>query len=176
MNLILPVLLAFTLLLVFYHYTFRKVLLDMQRYRLFALRDEVRMMGVKGVVAPQTFEFQYIERMLCFLTSACPKLTLSRFIEMIIMKRDIQEPPEAKRFNENAPEDLKEIEKKAIRYFLLTMFVNSPTFALILIGVAIGADIFGRIKHGWDCWMQTNARLFAELAIFKDGMGGMTTQ
>ena len=78
MNLVLPIITAFALLLVFYHYTLRKVLVDVQRFKLFALRDQVRMMGASGIVSPTSSEFQYIELMLCELSRTCGKITLSR--------------------------------------------------------------------------------------------------
>ena len=66
-------------------------------------------------------------------------------------------------------EELKEIETKAIRYCLLTMFVNSPTFSVLVIIGAITAEAVGWINKSWDTWLQAKTRLFAEEAVFRHG-------
>jgi hypothetical protein len=127
------------------------------------------MMATSEQITAGNFTFQYIERMLCFLLHNCSTITASKILGAFIISRGIEEPDESKRFNENAPDELKAIVREAGRHFAISLFFNSPTFCLfVVVGLIIG-ETLGRIKSGSERCIQTKIRLFVEQRVFTDG-------
>src|SRR3984893_15013569 len=99
---------AWVLCSVFYSQVVRPVFRDKARFRLFALRDDLRRMAITGEISGSSDNYLYLERMLCRLIDRCFWYTWSSFFEFICQFRDARPPFEAIQFDEKAPPKLKQ--------------------------------------------------------------------
>jgi len=148
---------AWVLCSVFYSQVVRPVLRDCVRFKLFALRDDLRRMAVMGEIAPSSFNYSYLEGMLCRLINRCFWYTWSSFFEFILRFRNAQPPVDACRFDEKAPPALKRIFDDTMRIMLRALVVNSPVITVVVFAVVVVAGSFGA---AWKRWLKLQAKLF----------------
>jgi len=145
MNILFPALLAFACFASLYHFAVRRVLLDCVRFRIFALRDELRQKAICGEVKGSSFQFRHLEKALCNLVAMAPRLNLYHFGQFMIWRREIRVPSREKRFKEVATPDLRRLEQKAVKALFWVLLINSPTGAFLLLwgiaAVALAAAI-----------------------------------
>src|SRR5438552_8819827 len=150
---------AYSIFSIFYHYVARPMLCDRGRFRIFALRDRLRELAVEGKVSASSFEYQYLEALLCRLIEKCSWFSVSSFIEFWRRNKDAKLSPAAVRFEAEASNDVKDIYHSAIFEMMRVMFNNSPIWTLVLTFIFRISKLFGWATKQW---VDIKAKIFIE--------------
>jgi hypothetical protein len=152
---------------IFYHYVARPMLCDRGRFRLFALRDQLRGLAIDGKVSASSFEYQYLEALLCRLVEKCSWFSVSSLFESLHRNKNAELSPDAVRFEAEASDEVKEIYYTAIFAMMRVMFNNSPVWTLILTVVFSISKLFGWATKQW---LDIKAKIFLEEPISDTGL------
>ena len=163
---LLPVFMAWVLMSCFYGTAVRPVLRDVVRFRLFALRDELRMRGIEGEVAASSFHYMYLEKLICRMIDRCKWYSWSSFFEFVIRYRDARPSADSQRFEAKAGDSLKQIHDRTVQEVLSLLMINSPVTTLALFVTLYTAKMFGA---AWKQWIDIKTKIFAEEPI-NDGL------
>lgn len=138
-NIVASVVAGWLLLLVFYKLALRPVMLDCYRYQIFEIRDRLRRLAIDGKVnAKKDFAYNYLEKRLCHLASIVPEITPARLTHFAIHRASkVEEPYEAKRFDEQASPELKKLWAEALRQIAVGIIINSPVITLPLVAIFV---------------------------------------
>lgn len=134
---------------VYYQAVVRPFARDAARFDLFAIRDELRSMAIKGEVDQNTYAFGHLESMLNNMVHLCKWYNVGTVIEFVAMKRDQIAYPLVEKFDEEAPESLKKLEHQAMRCMLTVMVANSPVWMFSCGAVAVVGLLWKRQKTAW---------------------------
>jgi hypothetical protein len=147
---------------IFYNYAARPMLCDLGRFKIFALRDKLRRLAIDGQISASSFEYQYLEKLLCRLVEKCVWFSWSSLFEFVLRNNDATLSPETVRFEAEAREPIKAIYRDAISEMTKVMLTNSPiwTFFIVII-VAVG-QMFG---WAWKQWLEIKTKIFFEETI-----------
>jgi hypothetical protein len=158
---------AYAISSTFYHCAIRPMLCDRGRFRLFSLRDDLRQLAIEGKVSASSFEYQYLEALLCRLIEKCSWLSVSSLVEFVQRNKKAELSPEAVRFEAEASDDLKGIYYGAILEMMKVMFNNSPIWTLVLT-IIFGISSF----FGWATkqWLDIKAKIFLEEQVTDTGL------
>ena len=112
----------------FYWGVMRPVLLIRSQYRIYALRDALRSMAIRGEASHRSHAYQYLEdfmnKAICILPTVSVN-TLLRFA--------VAEPSEGMvRFDEEASEELQHLREAARTESMWIILMNSPWFSTML--------------------------------------------
>ena len=151
----------------FYHYVARPVLVDRGRFRIFALRDQLRGLAIEGKISASSFEYQYLEALLCRLIEKCSWFSVSSLFESLQRNKNAELSPNAVRFEAEASDEVKEIYYRAIFEMMGVMFNNSPVWTLILTVVFSISKLFGWATKQW---LDIKAKIFLEEPISDTGL------
>ncbi len=154
MNNLFPALLAFACFALLYHFGIRRVLLDCVRFKIFALRDELRSKAIHHEVKGESFQFCHLERALCNLVVLAPHLNLYRFGQFVIWRREFKEPSRERRFKEVATPELRNLEQKAVKALFWVLLINSPTGAFVLLWAIAIAALTAAINTKIKAWIK----------------------
>src|SRR5437899_2103358 len=99
---------------IFYHNAIRPMLSDRSRFRIFSLRDRLRRLAIDGEIKPSSFEYQYLERLLCRLVDKCAWFSWSTLFEFLWRNADAEPSADSIRFDAEATEPTKKIYQEAI--------------------------------------------------------------
>jgi hypothetical protein len=160
---------AYVIFSLFYEYAARPMLCDRVRFRIFALRDQLRRLAIDEKISAESFEYIYLERFLCRLIEKCSWLSWSSLIEFIWKNRaNARElPPDAVKFEAEANDTLKGIYYTAIMESIGAMLVNSPIWTLFLPILLCFGKLFGwAIKQ----WVEFKTKIFLEEPISDTGL------
>ena len=148
---------VWVLLSVFYNFGVRPVLNDMVRFRLFSLRAKVRDVAIDGREKPSSFNFQYCESFICYMIDSCSWFSAPAFFELLVRGKGDKVPADARRFEEKASDELREIHDESMNQMFLMMVVNSPIIVGTMIAVGLIADKLGK---AWTAWIRLKVNLF----------------
>ena len=158
---------AYVIFAIFYHYVARPMFCDRARFRIFELRDKLRRFAIDGQVSATSFEYQYLESLLCRLIEKCSSLSCSSLIEFMVRNKNAQLSPDAVRFEAEASEPVKEIYYTAVFQMMQVMFTNSPIWTLVLTIIFGVTGFFGwAVKQ----WVDIKAKIFLEEPIEDTGL------
>lgn len=150
MNNLVPGILGFACLAVLYWFAIRPALLNSVRYKIFALRDNLRGLAIDEKIKADGFAYEHLEKTLCNLIGMAPVLNIYQFGQFMIWRKEFRTSSREKRFKENAPPELAEIHQQAIESLFWVLLINSPLGGIalaILVGfVWIGATMNIRRK------------------------------
>jgi hypothetical protein len=155
MNNLFPPLLAFACFALLYHFGIRRVLLDCVRFKIFALRDELRSKAIHHEVKGESFQFCHLERALCNLVALTPHLNLYRFGQFVIWRRELKVPSRERRFRAVATPALQNLEQKAVKALFWVLLINSPAGAFVLLWALAAAAIAAMINEKRKEWIET---------------------
>lgn len=127
---LLLVLVTWTVAGLFYDYVIRPVLRDRIRFRLFAIRDELRRLAIDQKIEARSTNYRFMERMLCRAINKCEWFTWQHFGEYIVSAGEV--PKDIVVFEESATNELKEIRDRSVLELLVIMDVNSPGMAFLM--------------------------------------------
>jgi hypothetical protein len=158
---------VYTVFSIFYTTAIRPMFCDRTRFRLFALRDQLRRLAIDEEVKPSSFEYRYLELMLCRLIDKCAWYSWSSFIEFFVKNRHARQSADSVRFQAKASESLLRIHDGAIVETMKVMLTNSPIWTLTLffvfcVGYAMGA--------AWKQAVEIKAKIFVEEPLFDIGV------
>ena len=129
---------AWTLTRLFYDKAVLPRLRDQARFRLYAIRDELRNVAIENHLAADTFAFRYFEDMLNRMTRMCDVHSVSN---LLYFCWTVEIPDswiaDRKRFEAEAPEDVKGLEQTAVRIMMSIMLSNSPMFCVFASAVTV---------------------------------------
>ncbi len=151
----------------FYHYIARPMFVDRGRFRVFALRDELRGLAIEGKVSSSSFEYQYLEALLCRLIEKCSWFSVSSLFESLHRNKNAELSPNAVKFEAEASDEVKEIYYRALFEMMGVMFNNSPVWRLILTVVFSISKLFGWATKQW---LDIKAKIFLEEPISDTGL------
>jgi hypothetical protein len=135
------------------------MLSDRARFRIFELRDDLRNLAIDGQISASSFEYRFLEKLLCRLAEKCVWFSWSSFIEFLWRNKDAELSPEAARFETEASEALKEIYFKAVMEMMKVMCTNSPIWTTFF-GIASIIDYFS--GRAWKKWLDFKAKVFLD--------------
>ncbi len=144
---------------IFFHYAIRPMLCDRGRFRIFALRDDLRGLAIERKISASSFEYQYLEKLLCRLIEKCSWFSVSSLFESLHRNKNAELSPDAVKFEAEASDDVKSIYYAALFEMMRVMFNNSPVWTIIL------TIVFGVSKlFGWATkqWLDIKAKIFIE--------------
>jgi hypothetical protein len=121
----------------FYWQVFRPVVMQGLRYRLFALRDELRAKAIDGDEDCSSFAYAHLEGLICKSIAFVPTVSLATFLLYAIPLGDEDESPESLRFRQDASPALERIRDVCAQNAFLMMTVNSPL--LMILATVIGS-------------------------------------
>lgn len=132
MNILIPAILGFACLVIFYWFGIRPVLLNSVRYKIFALRDNLRRLAIDEKINADGFAYAHLEKTLCNLIGMAPVLSIYQFGQFIIWRKEFRTSSREKRFKENAPTELADIQRQAIESLFWVLLINSPLGGIAL--------------------------------------------
>lgn len=136
---------VWTLFSLLYDYGLLPSLHDQTRFELFALRDELRGLAIRGQVDKSSFAFTQLETVLNRMTRMCQWYSVSNMLYvMAMMKPDEEASEERQRFDAEASEALKDIERRAMESMMRVLFMNSPVFVVISGAIILTSAAFKR--------------------------------
>lgn len=143
---------------VYYQGVIRPLVADRVRFALFANRDKLRTMAINHEIAPESFTYQYLEDLLNKLVHASSWMSVGSLIEFRCFRQNESTPPEILRFDAEATESLKQIERDALKEMILVMAVNSPWW----IGISALVALIDWIRRGaiWASMVTANRVLW----------------
>jgi hypothetical protein len=147
---------------IFYTQVVRPVLRDGVRFKLFALRDDLRRMAINGEISASSFHYSYLEKMLCRLIDRCFWYTWGSLFEFIVRFWEVRPSAESIRFKQKSPPALKQIFQKAIRVMIDVLNVNSHGTTIAIFAVLKVAGLFGA---AWKHWLKLRAQIFFETPL-----------
>lgn len=156
---LLPIFFAWALLSAFYSIAIRPVLCDKIRFRIFALRDSLRRIAIDGHVAVSSFQYVYLEKLLCRTVDRCAWYSWGSFLEFVWRNHDAKPSADALRFDTTAEDELKQIHDSAVKETVLLLVINSPIMTLAMCGVVSVARLFG---GAWKQWLEIKTKVFVE--------------
>jgi hypothetical protein len=126
------------LLWAFYWTVIRPTFLTRIRYQMFALRDSLRSLAIKGRCDASSFSFRHLEGMLNEMAAQTFSYSVSDLLEFLIldvlMSRQTEAEGKARqeidRFQAEAGRDLRSIEDESLRLIKVAMLLNSPWWSL----------------------------------------------
>lgn len=143
------------LLSAYYRLAIRPILHRRAKYKVFALRDEVRRLAEKGEVDAQSFSFRHVEGMLNGMIRSCESYNAASLVSCTTsddVKREIE------KFDTEAPECLKEIERKSLHVMLNILASNSPWLAILFsLVVAASAIRYLLASRGYEVESRLNS-------------------
>ncbi len=158
---------AYSISSIYYHYAIRPMLCDRGRFRLFSLRDQLRGLAIEEKVAASSFEYQYLEALLCRLVEKCSWFSVSSLFESLQRNKNAALSADAVRFEAEATEDLKKIYYQALFEMMSVMFNNSPIWSLLLTIIFNVSKLFGWATKQW---LDIKAKIFLEEPIADTGL------
>jgi hypothetical protein len=158
---------AYVIFSLFYERAIRPMLCDRTRFKLFALRDQLRRLAIDSEIQATSPEYQYLERLICKLVDKCPWFSWGSFFEFLYRHRDAELSIEAKHFNENADPQLKAIYVQAVDGMTRLLLTNSPVWTVVL-GVCLGAALI--FNEAWRQWIEIQKMIFLEESLIDSGM------
>lgn len=114
----------------YYQLAIRPFILDIARFGMFSVRDKLRAAALAGRVDEETFAYKFLERMLNNMVHFCAWFSMSALIEYKLTD-DGAVPEQIRRFEAEAPQLLKTLEKEAIRKARTALLGNSPFWAAV---------------------------------------------
>ena len=154
MRILLLVVLTFGLLFVFYRLALRPVLLDWVRFKIFKLRDDLRDMAIRGEIKPTLFAYKHLERSLCALIAIAPALNMYHFTQFVLWQKYLPEPSSRDmRFEEVAPQRLREIDEEAVTTLFWVILINSPLGAVLLIPPLVLLKLVAQLNDDRKEWL-----------------------
>jgi hypothetical protein len=151
----------------FYDIAARPMLCDRGRFRIFALRDKLRRLAIDGDVSSSSFEYKYLEALLCRLIEKCSWFSWSSLFEFLWRNKNAELSPDAVKFEAEATEAVKTIYYTAVVEMTQVMLVNSPIWTLFLAIVVCVGDIFG---WAWKQWLDIKTKIFLEEPVVDTGL------
>jgi hypothetical protein len=145
---------------VYHQAVIRPFLHDVARFRVFAVRDEIRAAAACGQVDPQSFPYQYLEDLLNSMVHLCGWYSVSALLEFAIAC--VLNPPtegdvkEIERFENEASPWLREREHHAIYNMRPALIANSPCW----VGIAFGLYAFKKVRRALGKALETQSRRF----------------
>lgn len=133
---ILLVFITTILLSLFYWQIVRPVFMLAIRYKLFALRDELRSMAISQTESLESFSYQNMEWLINKSIHLIPSTSLAKFI--IYMARSKAKSESSERFEKEGSAALKSIRNRVVSLTICGLSVNSP---LVVIGAFIMASV-----------------------------------
>lgn len=136
---------------IYYQQALRPYITDSVRFSIFARRDELRGMAVDHRIDPNSFSFRYLETLFNRMVKACSWLSFTTLIEFELHHRAEQSAPDVERFDAEASDELKSLERAALDDMLIVMAANSPGWT-ILAGICYYASkgwIIARTRLLW---------------------------
>ena len=162
MSVLLPVVLTFSFFFIFYRLAVRPVLLDRIRFKIFRLRDDLRDMAICGDIKPTLFAYTHLERSLCRLVVIVPALNMYQFTQFVLWQKYLPERSSRDmRFEEVAPQRLREISNKAVATLFGVILVNSPLGAVAIIPALILLRLAAEVKADCKKWLARRERQLA---------------
>jgi hypothetical protein len=144
---------------IFYHNAIRPMLGDRSRFRIFALRDKLRRLAIEEEVDASSFEYQYLERLLCRLIDKCAWFSWTTLFEFLWRHADAKPSEDSIRFDAEASAATKEIYQQAISAMTLVMVTNSPIWTLTVVTAVCLGQMFG---WAWKQWLEFKTKIFLE--------------
>lgn len=137
-----------------YHNVVKPTFQDMVRFKLFAKRDELRKLAITGTVDPASFSFRHLEDMINGMANSTKWYSVSIWIESMVWKASHPESQaEIKelmsRFEEQASEEEKKIERSILSLIFCAMAANSPGW-MIFGGVLCAIKSMNKRFVGWN--------------------------
>ncbi len=158
---ILPIAAFCMILDFFYSIAARPTLRDSVRFKLFTLRDKLRMMAINGQVSPKSEDYRYLEHEICCLIDRCYWFSWAPFLEFLFYKRGTNKREDSLHFDQNASDELKEIKKEAVSAIRRAIFINSPWTTSCLIILVLGFIYGWRAKQ----WLVSKMKGFIDQAF-----------
>ena len=154
-----PVFFAWALLSAFYSVAVRPILCDRVRFQIFALRDSLRRRAVDGHIAASSFQYVYLEKLLCRAVDKCAWFSWGSFLEFVWRHHDAKPSADALRFDATAEDELKQIHDTTVGAIVLLLPINSPIMTLTICVVVSVAKLFGA---AWKQWLEIKTKVFVE--------------
>jgi hypothetical protein len=132
---------------VFYQYIARHWLRDRARFRLFAIRDELRRLAITDRVDARSFAYRHLEASINGMVHSCTRLGFCHLLEFSMQKHEL--PAEIQRFDREAPTELKELDRRATDAVLGAMMANSPGWMLVGAVVLGFSEMYGIAFRNW---------------------------
>jgi hypothetical protein len=153
---------AYVVFSLFYNYAARPMFCDRARFRIFALRDKLRRLAIDELISASSFEYQYLERLLCRLIEKCSWFSWGSFFEFLLRNKDAELSAETLKFESEASDAVKDIYYKAIMEMSQVLLTNSPIWTLFL-GIIVAIGHF----FGWAAkqWLEIKTKIFLEETI-----------
>jgi hypothetical protein len=143
----------------FYHSAARPMFCDRARFRLFALRDKLRRLAVEGEIEASSFQYRYLEGLLCRLIEKCSWFSWSSLFEFLWRNNNAKLSPASLQFEAEASDSLRAIYEEAISEMTRVMLTNSPIWTLTLGMLVSFAQLFG---WAWKQWIDIKTKIFLE--------------
>jgi len=147
---------------IFYNYAARPMLCDRGRFKIFALRDKLTRLAIDGQISASSFEYKYLEALLCRLVEKCVWFSWSSLFEFLWRNKDAELSPDAVRFEREASDTVKDIYFTAVMEMMQVMCTNSPIWTLLLTVIFGIGDLFGWATKQW---LDLKAKIFLEEAV-----------
>jgi hypothetical protein len=144
---LLPIALGWAILSFLYQGILRSTLCDVQRFRLFVLRDKLRTLAVDGEIDQSSFSYQHLEKLICRIVDASTWVSLSTFIELELRHGEAKPSPDMIRFEQEASKELRDIWRAVVERGVQIAIINSPGWffiATIIIGGAVCCGWMGK--------------------------------
>jgi hypothetical protein len=109
----------------FYWEVFHRVCVRAVRFRLFALRDKVRMEACKSGLG-NSKDYQEVEQFICSTIAYIPDISLLSFVLSARRKIPDAALEEYRRFERDAPKEFVEARRTTARCAMVMMTLNSP--------------------------------------------------
>jgi hypothetical protein len=145
----------------------RPVIGDALRFRLFAIRDRLRMAAISGEVDQFSFSYQHLERVICRLVDASPWVSLGSMIELQLLHGTPEPTADMLRFEQEAPKELREMRQEAFHHAVGILLANSPFWSVVGIIAALIATLFGTAGKKW---VELKTAIFVERELESDGL------
>ncbi|HEU0010726.1 MAG TPA: hypothetical protein VFT34_12990 [Verrucomicrobiae bacterium] len=114
----------------FYWHVLHKVALERLRFRLFAQRDELRCLALRGIETSDSFCFKEAAQLLNSTLQLMPSVSLASFCWYAFRTRSEPTPSDSMRYNAEASEKLKSVRQETIERALTIMALNSPLLCI----------------------------------------------
>lgn len=155
---------------IFYHRIIKLTLQDRIKFKIFALRDELRRMGISQECNPDSFSYQYLEKILNLMVSYCDRYTIGTLLKFKIQKPDLTDPIKiTEQFDAEAPLILKKIEDDALQCMIFMAVVNSPCWALSIFYWYALLHVFNWTKKKYDSYSDTGNRFIWSCVDYVQG-------
>lgn len=170
MSVLFAFLLGAVALFVLYRLAIREVLLDVVKFKIFAMRDELRRRAIDGEINPKGFVYEYLEQSLCKLIALAPEMTLYKFLQFVIWHSPDDKPTgRDAHFHRVAEEEWRKMHFQAVTSLYRVLLINSPIGGLLLFFAYLLAVVARNIsKEAMEFYREWKCRLIAEGSDFID--------